>query len=75
MNIDQYFALHVTSADAKVAYRTYTQERANVESMLEDLLAAGDQAVSAGYLRDALMLVMRAQAAQLEAVATLVMQR
>ncbi|NDD29032.1 MAG: hypothetical protein EB084_12280 [Proteobacteria bacterium] len=72
MNLDQYFALHVTSADAKVAYRSYQQEKSNMEAMFADLLAHGNEAVSAEYLREALMLVSRVHAAHLEAVAALV---
>lgn len=75
LNIDQYFALHVTGLDAKVAYKTYVQERASFEAMLEDLQAHGDQAVSAAYLGEALKVVSRLHNAHLEAVAALVFEK
>lgn len=75
MNIEQYFALHVTGLDAKVAYKTYTQEKATMESMLEDLRAHGDHPITAEYLGEALKVVSRVHAAHLEAIATLVFEK
>jgi hypothetical protein len=75
MNLDQYFALHVTSADAKVRYRAYMEAKSAVESMLEDLLEHGNEAVSAEYLREAIILLQKANAAHVEAVAALLTEK
>lgn len=75
MNIDQYFALNVVGLDAKVAYKTYQQEKAVLDSMLADLSQHGNEGVSAEYLCEALKIVNRVQAAHLEAIAALVFQK
>lgn len=75
MNLDQYFALHVTSADGKVRYKAYLESKRQVDSMLEDLLEHGDQAISAEYLREAILLIQKANADHVEALAALIMER
>lgn len=73
MNLDQYFALHVTSADAKVRYKAYQESKGQLDSLLEDLLANPEHPVNAEMLRGAIILVNRTSSAYLEALASLVM--
>ncbi len=74
MNIEQFFALHVTSADARVAYKIYLERRGELQALLEDLDAIREQAVSAAYLREAILAMERAQTAHLEAIAALLFE-
>lgn len=72
MNLEQYFALHVTDADAKVRWKTYQQYKSDLDLLLEQLQAYPDHQVTCATLREALVQVRRTQEAYTDAVAALI---
>jgi len=73
MDIDQYFALHTSAADTKVAHKTWKEQEKRCTWMLEEMLEKGHEGLTRDELREALIMMHKTHTAHVNAIAALFM--